>query len=239
VSLRLALSKPTVPASACPHGIYKSTLTDGWLADAGGGLLWPTCLTVECLRCASLCMYLLAHRHAQLRAVGCRQPEPRCAWPRLHQDGVELLPSLCIPASPRAACWVTSCVVLHCACRVRTQYRVAGEARLREGFELDSDVIGRLEAGEVIRVLELRQNENGVARVRCSRGWTSVRGRNDAVLLVPMLERESSGVSGLTGMDSSASLTSAASVGSSPASGRVTVRRQSSRDVLFKTEQSL
>lgn len=63
--------------------------------------------------------------------------------------------------------------------RGRTKmYRVLHTARLRNGFELDSELIGSLEPGDVLRVLEERQNENGVVRVRCSRGWTSVDGRN-------------------------------------------------------------
>lgn len=63
--------------------------------------------------------------------------------------------------------------------RGRTKmYRVLHTARLRNGFELDSELIGTLEPGDVLRVLEERQNENGVVRVRCSRGWTSVDGRD-------------------------------------------------------------
>ena len=76
------------------------------------------------------------------------------------------------------------------------QYRVQLPARLREGFELDSDVVGMLDPGgdeeerppaptlptghrscllacshttEIIRVVETRCHENGVDRVRCSR----------------------------------------------------------------------
>lgn len=65
--------------------------------------------------------------------------------------------------------------------RGRTKmYRVVQTARLRTGFELDSELIGSLEPGDVLRVLEERQNENGVVRVRCSRGWTSADGRDGA-----------------------------------------------------------
>ena len=65
--------------------------------------------------------------------------------------------------------------------RGRTKmYRALQKARLRNGFELDSELIGTLEPGDVLRVLEERQNENGVVRVRCSRGWTSVDGRDGA-----------------------------------------------------------
>ena len=40
-------------------------------------------------------------------------------------------------------------------------YRVDQPARLRNGFELDSELVGRLEPGDVLRVLEERQNVNG------------------------------------------------------------------------------
>ena len=70
--------------------------------------------------------------------------------------------------------------------RGRTKmYRVLQTARLRNGFELDSELIGTLEPGDVLRVLEERQNENGVVRVRCSRGWTSVDGRDGAACVRP------------------------------------------------------
>ena len=46
--------------------------------------------------------------------------------------------------------------------RGRTKmYRVDQPARLRNGFELDSELVGRLEPGDVLRVLEERQNVNG------------------------------------------------------------------------------
>lgn len=55
-----------------------------------------------------------------------------------------------------------------------TVYRVLNRAFIRGGFELDSRRQGTVEPGEEIVALELRDNQDGVTRVRFERGWVSV-----------------------------------------------------------------
>jgi hypothetical protein len=54
-----------------------------------------------------------------------------------------------------------------------TVYRVLNRAFIRGGFELDSRRQGTVEPGEEIVALELRDNQDGVTRVRFERGWVS------------------------------------------------------------------
>jgi 3-hydroxyisobutyrate dehydrogenase len=63
------------------------------------------------------------------------------------------------------------------------RYKVISPARLREGFEIDSEEIGMLQSGQLITVLEERVNEVGNLRVRCAGGWTSDVSRADGILL--------------------------------------------------------
>lgn len=55
-----------------------------------------------------------------------------------------------------------------------TVYRVLNRAFIREGFELNSRRQGTVEPGEDIVALELRDNQEGITRVRFERGWVSM-----------------------------------------------------------------
>ena len=83
---------------------------------------------------------------------------------------VELLMGLVFIVGMMYICWNTcryeklGAVNLAAAAKGRGRtkmYRVDQPARLRNGFELDSELVGRLEPGDVLRVLEERQNVNG------------------------------------------------------------------------------
>ena len=54
-----------------------------------------------------------------------------------------------------------------------TQYRVEVPARVRAGFEAASEDRGIAQPGEVVDVLESRENDAGILRVRYTRGWIS------------------------------------------------------------------
>eukprot|EP01048_Picozoa_sp_COSAG05_P021946 COSAG05_NODE_4206_length_1622_cov_1.228496_1_plen_371_part_00 len=56
-------------------------------------------------------------------------------------------------------------------------------SQVRAGFEMDSDRVCVLNVGTLIDVLEMRQNDSGVLRVRYSRGWVSERAGNGTVIL--------------------------------------------------------
>lgn len=64
------------------------------------------------------------------------------------------------------------------------KYKVIRKAALRASFDLDSDQVGILEAGDVIDVIQQRENENGQMRVECKQGWTSVQSRDGNTLMV-------------------------------------------------------
>ena len=63
-------------------------------------------------------------------------------------------------------------------------YRVLNRAFVRAGFELDSRREGTVEPGEEIVALELRDNRDGVTRVRFERGWVSATGPDGTAVLV-------------------------------------------------------
>jgi hypothetical protein len=71
-------------------------------------------------------------------------------------------------------------------------YRVVKPAVLRAGPDLASKRVERLRAGEMLRILESRENSEGVSRVRCSRGWLSLTDASGNPLIEE--ERESEGV---------------------------------------------
>eukprot|EP01051_Picozoa_sp_SAG22_P018181 SAG22_NODE_2988_length_2046_cov_1.242938_1_plen_407_part_10 len=66
------------------------------------------------------------------------------------------------------------------------QYYVVQHAKLRIGFETDSLDLGFLEAGIVVDALDGRVNENGVMRIRISRGWVSTKAMDGTELLFPL-----------------------------------------------------
>ena len=72
------------------------------------------------------------------------------------------------------------------------KYKVIRKAALRADFDLESKQVGILEAGDVIDVLEKKENDNGQMRVKCERtldgvltqAWTSVQSRDGNTLMV-------------------------------------------------------
>ena len=68
----------------------------------------------------------------------------------------------------------------------RQHFRVINRAFVRSDFEMNSVREGTVEVGEEIEALEMRQNENGVVRVRFERGWVSATAGGSGK---PLLER--------------------------------------------------
>eukprot|EP01052_Picozoa_sp_SAG31_P017198 SAG31_NODE_1166_length_9575_cov_7.039996_4_plen_792_part_00 len=71
------------------------------------------------------------------------------------------------------------------------KYKVLDTATVRKGFGRKSEKVGVLETGEVVTVLEARQNEDGQTRLRCewngaSTYWTSMVAVDGTPLLEPM-----------------------------------------------------
>ena len=64
-----------------------------------------------------------------------------------------------------------------------TRFRVLERAMLKDGCELDSEIVGSLTEGTVIRCLERKTNLEGQDRVRCNKGWVSVVAKDGSVLL--------------------------------------------------------
>jgi hypothetical protein len=54
---------------------------------------------------------------------------------------------------------------------------------LKDGCEVDSEIVGSLTEGTVIRCLERKTNLEGQDRVRCNKGWVSVVAKDGSVLL--------------------------------------------------------
>eukprot|EP01043_Picozoa_sp_COSAG02_P023713 COSAG02_NODE_1274_length_13507_cov_8.324060_4_plen_245_part_00 len=65
----------------------------------------------------------------------------------------------------------------------RQHFRVINRAFVRSEFEMNSAREGTVEVGEEIEALEMRHNENGVLRVRFSRGWVSSHGPDGSTIL--------------------------------------------------------
>eukprot|EP01043_Picozoa_sp_COSAG02_P037443 COSAG02_NODE_2808_length_7981_cov_8.763385_3_plen_541_part_00 len=63
------------------------------------------------------------------------------------------------------------------------RYRVVEKAMLKSDCELDSDIVGSLAEGTVIRCREARTNSTGQLRVRCSKGWASTVAKDGSLLL--------------------------------------------------------
>ena len=63
------------------------------------------------------------------------------------------------------------------------RYRVVEKAMLKDDCELDSDIVGSLAQGTVIRCIETRMNSTGQLRVRCSKGWASAVAKDGSLLL--------------------------------------------------------
>jgi hypothetical protein len=63
------------------------------------------------------------------------------------------------------------------------RYRVVEKAMLKNDCELDSDIVGSLAPGTVIRCIETRMNSTGQFRVRCSKGWASAVAKDGSLLL--------------------------------------------------------
>ena len=72
----------------------------------------------------------------------------------------------------------------------QTNYRVLNRAFVRGSFELDSRRQGTVEPGEEIVALELRDNQDGVTRVRFERGWVSATGPDGTAVLAPVCAAE-------------------------------------------------
>eukprot|EP01051_Picozoa_sp_SAG22_P012690 SAG22_NODE_1342_length_4685_cov_3.468818_3_plen_908_part_00 len=66
---------------------------------------------------------------------------------------------------------------------VGDKWRCVKAATIRTTMEMDSDTIEGLGKGSVIEVLEVHTLDTGIVRVRCSRGWTSVKAKSGATLL--------------------------------------------------------
>jgi hypothetical protein len=69
------------------------------------------------------------------------------------------------------------------------RYRAMGVGVVRAGSSMSSAEVGRLEAGEILTVLQTVEDENiGGTRVKFDRGWVSVTARSGKPLLIPVGE---------------------------------------------------
>ena len=65
-------------------------------------------------------------------------------------------------------------------------YRVLNKTLIRAGVEATSDKVGPIEAGEIIKALDVQLNTAGAQRVQFARGWVSVIAGNGTAVLEPM-----------------------------------------------------
>lgn len=62
-------------------------------------------------------------------------------------------------------------------------YKTLNSCVVRSGVSKDSEEVGRLDKGQIIEVVEIAAQADGVVRVRFDRGWTSVTTKQGKKLL--------------------------------------------------------